>query len=137
MATLSTEARNAAVDAVVDLLNAGSFRDRSFVHIFSFGSLKSSNYLGSSHPVWPAAAAGASTAAARSTTITNEIIAVFTDGGTLTTLNILNRDQVNVLLGVDIGDVGSGDEIEMAGSRSVLFGQAITLGPITITMPAS
>jgi hypothetical protein len=132
VATLSTAARNAAVDAIVGLVNAGSSADRAFLNLFSanFEAFIGFTFIADSHPAFPAASAGSSTAPAKTAPTAAE------NPGTLGGFQLVSRDGAVVFTALTgIGDVGSGEDIEMSGGRTVAAGQLYAVGAITITMP--
>jgi hypothetical protein len=122
MATLSTKARNAACDAIVDLLDEGSgagalvFRTSGDVEVAT---------LAFSDPAFGAASSGTATASA----ITTDATAT---GGT-TTKATLEDSDAEVMLTATVGT--SGADIILS-SVAIGAGDSVAVSSLTATMPA-
>jgi hypothetical protein len=133
MATLSTAARNAAVDAITAEIDNGTAVARGILRLYgpSFTPTINSVFLGTGVPTFGAASGGSATAFRSSEKFTSVGTA------TLTGYAIFNRDNVATIFSVNgVGDVGSGADIEMV-ARDCIAGQSLVYGTTTITMPAS
>ena len=123
MATISTAARNAACDAVVDLIDAGAaagnlvFRTAGDVEVAT---------LPFSDPAFGAAATGVASAS----TITSDTNAT---GGT-TTKATLEDSDANAVITATVGT--SGSDINLS-STAIGAGDTVSVSSLTVTMPAS
>ncbi|HJY38012.1 MAG TPA: hypothetical protein VJ299_11120 [Steroidobacteraceae bacterium] len=123
MATISTAARNAACDAVVDLIDAGAaagnlvFRTAGDVEVAT---------LPFSDPAFGAAATGVASAS----TITSDTNAT---GGT-TTKATLEDSDANAVITATVGT--SGSDINLS-STTIGAGDTVSVSSLTVTMPAS
>jgi hypothetical protein len=124
MSTLSTAARNAACDAVVDLVDAGSGAGK--VRIRASSTLLAEITL--ADPAFGAASTGVATGASfpRSDTSADA-------SGTADNYQILDSDN-NVIISGTVGE-GSGD-ISL-DNTDIAAGQTVTLTSLTHTQPAS
>lgn len=123
MATLSTAARDAAVDALTGLF--GSF----FRFVFFGSSVELANIFTSTLP----ASSGGS-----SVTFNNNI-GFGTAAGTMDECRITNSGKtVTYVSGITVGTTGSGSDIEFSTGVTIGVGQtfALLVG-FSITMPAS
>lgn len=123
MATISTAARNAACDAVVDLIDAGSppgalvFRTSGDVEVAT---------LPFSNPAFGAASTGVATASA----ITSDTSAT---GGTTTKATLQNAAGTAVITAT-VGT--SGNDINLS-STTIGAADTVSVSSLTVTMPAS
>ena len=123
MATLETTARNAACDAVVDLIDGGA--GAGLLVFRTAGDMEVAT-LTFSDPALGAAAAGVATASA----ITDDSSAT---GGTTTKATMQDSDA-NVVLTATVGT--SGQDINLSNN---VIGAAniVQMSSLTVTMPAS
>jgi hypothetical protein len=130
MATITTAARNAACNAVVDLLDAGTGDPTLEIGTSGFAStlltftLDGTNAFGS-----------ASTGVATATGLPISATAGAT--GTAAAYRYKDRDGTIVISGTNVTVSGGGGEIEIGPSLSVTSGSSYDLTAATITMPAS
>lgn len=121
--TLSTAAKNAAIDAVVDLLDAGAADANGDIKIYdSTPTLLAT--LQCSNPAFGAAAAGVATAAA----ITGAA-AVAT--GTAATFEACDRDNTVVFEGT-VGESGSGEAC-ILNTVNIVSGEDVSITAFTYT----
>lgn len=125
MATLSTGARNAACNAVVDLLDVGTTDATGDLQFQTAGSAAVAT-LNFSNPAFGNAASGTATANA----ISSDTSAV---GGTTTKASLRDRNNAEVL-SVTVGT--SGAEINLS-STAIGAGDTVAVSSLTITQPAS
>jgi hypothetical protein len=133
MATLSTAARNAAVDAITAEIDNGTAVARGFLVLYGpgFTPVVHSVFLGTGLPTFGAASGGAAAAVNSSFKFTS------TGTATITGYAIFSRANVaTIFSATGVGDVGSGADIEMI-ARACIAGQRLVYGTTTITMPAS
>jgi hypothetical protein len=123
MATLSTSARNAACDAVVDLIDAGA---GAGALIFRTSGDAEVATLTFSDPAFGNASSGVATA----NSITSDTSAT---GGT-TTKATLEDSDANVVLTATVST--SGADINLS-STSIGSGDTVSISSLTVTMPAS
>jgi len=134
--TISTAARNAAADAVVDLVDAGS--GAGYIEIrtgakpagpdsAATGTLLAT--LPMSDPAFGAAAVGVATASA----ITNDSSA--DASGTAGHFRIYDSDDAGIVDG-DAGLSGSGAEL-ILDDVDIVAGGTVSISALTVTMPAS
>lgn len=122
MATLSTAGRNAACDAVVDLLDAGAaagtlvFRTSGDVEVAT---------LTFSDPAFGAASTGVATASA----ITSDTSAT---GGTTTKATLQDSDA-NIVITATVGT--SGSDINLS-STAIGASDTVSVSSLTVTQPA-
>lgn len=119
--TLSTEARNAAVDAIVDLLDSGDIRFHTSAHnevaTCAFGAT-----------AFGAADAGVATANA----ITDDSDAA---GGTIDHAHLRKSDTTE-LVACTVTATGGGGDFEMS-SLVIGAGDTVSVTSFTVTQPAS
>lgn len=123
--TLSTAAKNAAVDAVVDLLDAGSADANGDIKIYDSGD----NLLATlqcTNPAFGAAASGVATAAA----ITG---AAATATGTADYFTACDRDNTEIFRG-DVGESGSGHAC-ILNTVNIVSGEDVSITAFTYTQP--
>ena len=121
--TLTTAARNAACDAIVDLLDAGA--GAGTLEFQTSGDVEVAT-LTFSDPAFGAAATGVATASA----ITSDTNAT---GGTVAKFRVFDSDSNEVLS----GSVGtSGQDINL-NTLSVAASDTVAVSSLTVTMPAS
>lgn len=125
--TLTTSARNAAANAVVDLLDVGTTDANGDLVIMTSGDVEVAT-LGLSNPAFGAAATGVATASA----ITSDTSAT---GGTAALHKMQNRDNTEVWRGT-VTATGGGGDIELS-SVSIGAGDTVAVSSYTYTQPAS
>lgn len=123
MATLETSARNAACNAVVDLIDAGA---GAGTLVFETSGDVEVATLTFSDPAFGNAAAGVATASA----ITDDTSAT---GGTVAQASFYDSDSTKVL---EATVATSGADINLS-SLSVGAGDTVSVSSLTVTMPAS
>lgn len=122
---LTTTARNAACDAVVDLIDVGTTDANGDLVIMTSADAQVA-LLAFSNPAFGSAVTGVATANA----IANDTNAT---GGTAAKFMFRNRNNVEVLR----GDVGtSGSDLNLS-SLNIGAGDTISVSSFTVTMPAS
>jgi len=123
MATLTTAARNAACDAIVDLVDAGSGAGQI---ILQTGGAAEVATLAMSDPAFGAASTGVATASS----ITDDSSAT---GGTMAQFVMEDSDGNDVIT----GSVGtSGADINF-NTVTVGAGSTVSITSLTVTVPAS
>jgi len=120
--TLSTGAKNASADAVVDLIDVGA--GTAFVRIKDAANVVLAQ-LALSNPAFGAAAAGVVTANA----ITDDSSADAT--GTATKFDIIDRNAVVVLDGT-VTATGGGGDLTLV-STSLTLGEVVQISSFTLT----
>ena len=125
--TLTTAARNAACDAVVDLIDGGTTDANGDLVIRTSGDVEVAT-LAMSNPAFGAAATGVATAA----TISDDTNAT---GGTAANFIFQDRDNAEVLQG-SVSATGGGGDLELS-SVSIGAGDTVSVSSFTVTMPAS
>jgi len=125
--TLTTAARNAAANAVVDLLDAGSGDANGDLVIMTSGDVEVAT-LAFSNPAFGAAATGVATA----DTITSDTDAT---GGTAAKFKVQDRDNTEVFRGT-VTATGGGGDLELS-STSIGAGDTVGVSSFTYTQPAS
>jgi len=125
MATLSTAARNAACDAIVDLIDGGSGDANGDLQFQTSGSSAVAT-LQFSATAFGSASTGVATAAA----ITSDTNAA---GGTTTKAVIRDKSNATVMT-VTVGT--SGSEINLS-SVAIGSGDTVSVSSLTVTMPAT
>lgn len=123
--TLTTTARNAACDAIVDLIDVGSTDANGDLIIATAGDVEVAT-LSFANPAFGSAVNGVATANAigADTTAT---------GGTAAIFKFMNRNNAEVLR----GSVGtSGADLNLS-SVNIGAGDTISVSSFTVTMPAS
>lgn len=123
--TLTTTARNAACDAIVDLIDAGSADANGDLIIMTSADAEVAT-LALSNPAFGSAVSGVATA----NTISDD---TNTTGGVAAKFKFQNRDNVEVFRGV-VGT--SGSDLNLS-SLSIGIGDTISVTSFTVTMPAS
>jgi hypothetical protein len=130
MATLSTAAKNAAIDAITTALDLGGTRCRLRLYTASFAATLMNTHLVFSAPTWASAAAGASS-------VVGLPLAgyAFTGTGTIRGYSLDNgAGSALIFNSTGVGDVGSGDEMEM-NVRAVVSGQILRINSLTLSLP--
>lgn len=125
MPTLSTAARNAACNAIVDLIDAGSADANGDLQFQTAGAAEVAT-LEFANPAFGAAATGVATANA----ITSDTDAA---GGTTTQAVFRDRDNATVLTAT-VGT--SGADINLS-STTVGASDTVSVSSLTVTVPAS
>jgi hypothetical protein len=123
--TISTAARNAACNAIVDLLDAGTTDANGDLVIQTSGDVEVAT-LALSNPAFGAAATGVATASA----ISDDTNAT---GGTAANFILQDRDNTEVMRGL-CGT--SGAELNLS-SLSIGAGDTVSVSSLTVTVPAS
>lgn len=122
MATLSTAGRNAACNAVVDLIDAGA---AAGTLVFKTSGDVEVATLTFSDPAFGNAATGVATASA----ITSDTSAT---GGTTTKATMQDSDA-NIVITPTVGT--SGSDINLS-STTIGAGDTVSMSSLTVTMPA-
>jgi hypothetical protein len=125
--TLTAAARNAACDAIVDLVDGGSSDSTGDLVLMTAGDVEVAT-LAFSNPAFGASSAGVATANA----LSNDTSAT---GGTATKCKVVDRDNVTVWEGT-VGITGSGEDVELA-SNIIGAGDIVAVTSCTFTMPES
>jgi hypothetical protein len=123
MATLSTAARNAACNAIVDLIDAGSGAGRL---VFRTSGAAEVATLTFSDPAFGGASTGVATASA----ITSDTSAT---GGTVTNATLEDSDA-NTVLTATVST--SGADINLT-STTIAASETVSVSSLTVTVPAS
>ena len=123
--TISTVARNAACDAIVDLIDAGSTDANGDLVIQTSGDAEVA-ILALSEPAFGDAAAGVATA----NTISDDTNAT---GGTAANFILQDKDNTEVMRG-DCGT--SGSELNLS-SLSIGSGDTVSVSSLTVTVPGT
>ena len=123
--TLTTATRNAAADAIVDLVDGGTTDANGDLVIQTSGDVEVAT-LAMSNPAFGAAAAGVATA----NSISDDTNAT---GGTAANFILQNRDNTEVIRG-DCGT--SGAELNLS-SLSIGAGDTVSVSALTLTVPAT
>lgn len=124
--TRSTAARNAAVDAVVDLIDVGTTNPNGQLIIMAAGDVEVAT-LDFANPAFGAASSGTGTANA----ITGDSSAT---GGTAVAFKTVNRDGTEVYRGT-VGTVGSGADLELT-STTIAATEPVNVSSLTYTAGA-
>jgi hypothetical protein len=123
--TLTTAARNAAADAIVDLIDVGATDANGDLVIQTSGDAEVAT-LAMTNPAFGAAAAGVATAAA----ISDDTTAT---GGTAANFILQDRDNNEVIR----GDVAtSGAELNLS-SLAIGVNDTVSVSSLTLTVPQS
>ena len=125
--TLSTTARNAAANAVVDTVDQGSGAGKLNIYTTGLGTLLAS--LTFADPAFGAASVGVATAG----TIADDASADAT--GTAAEFTVTDSDD-NVLFEGSVGGPASGEDMEL-NTTSVIIGGSVACSSFTFTQPAS
>lgn len=123
--TLTTAARNAACNAIIDLIDAGSSDANGDLVIRTSGDVEVAT-LAMSNPAFGAAATGVATASA----ISDDTNAT---GGTAAKFIFQDRDNTEVFS----GSVGTSGEDLNLSSLVIGSGDTVSVSSFTATMPAS
>jgi hypothetical protein len=123
--TLTTAARNAACNALVDLLDVGSTDANGDLVIMTSGDVEVAT-LALSNPAFGAAATGVATASA----ISDDTSAT---GGTAALHKMQDRDNTEVWRGT----VGAGSGDLSLTSVTIGAGDTVSVSSYTLTVPAS
>lgn len=123
--TISTAARNAACDAIVDLVDGGTTDANGDLVIQTSGDVEVAT-LALSNPAFGNAASGVATASA----ISDDTNAT---GGTAANFILQNRDNTEVIRGL-CGT--SGAELNLS-SLSIGAGDTVSVSSLTMTVPAT
>jgi hypothetical protein len=121
--TLSTAAKNAAVDAVVDLVDAGSGTATGHLKIYSSGAVLLAD-LAMSNPAFGAASVGVATASA----ITDDSSADAT--GTAATFKVVDRDDTEIFSGT----CGLTGEALNLNTLSIVAGTKVSVSALTVAL---
>ena len=123
--TLTTAARNAACDAIVDLVDVGTTDANGDIVFMTSGSVEVAT-LALSAPAFGASSDGVATA----NTVANDTNAT---GGTVALFKIQNKDNTEIFRGAVT--VSSGD----INLSSLVVGatDTVSMSSLTVTMPAS
>lgn len=125
--TMTTAARDAAVNAVVDLLDAGATDANGDLVIMTSGDVEVAT-LGLSNPAFGNSATGTATANA----ISDDTNAT---GGTAALHKMQDRNNTEVWRGTVTGSGGGGD-LELS-SVTIGAGDTVSISSYTYTQPAS
>lgn len=125
--TLSTSARNAACDAIVDLVDNGTTDANGDLVFMTSGDVEVAT-LAFSDPAFGASSSGVATANA----ITSDTDAT---GGTAVSFKVVDRDNTEVWRGT-VGTIGSGADLEISVT-SIGAGDTIEVLDFTFTVPAT
>lgn len=125
--TLSTSARNAACDAIVDLVDNGTTDANGDLVFMTSGDVEVAT-LAFSDPAFGASSSGVATANA----ITSDTDAT---GGTAALFKVVDRDNTEVWRGT-VGTIGSGADLEISVT-SIGAGDTIEVLDFTFTVPAT
>ena len=123
--TLSATARNAAADAIVDLIDGGTTDANGDLVIQTAGDAEVAT-LAMSNPAFGAAAAGVATAEA----IASDTTAT---GGTAANFILRDRDNVEVVR----GDVATAAAELNLSSVNIGANDTVSVSALTLTVPAS
>ncbi|SMP00132.1 hypothetical protein SAMN06265173_1733 [Thalassovita litoralis] len=123
--TLTTAARNAAVDAIADLVDAGTSDANGDLVIMTAGDVEVAT-LALSNPGFAAASGGAAAA----DTISDDTNAT---GGTAALFKLQDRDNTEVLRGT-VGT--SGADLNLS-SLTIGAGDTVSVSSLTISQPAT
>ena len=127
MTTLTTAARNAACNATVDLVDAGSTNPNGRLIFRTSGEVEVAT-LNFSATAYGAAIAGVATAAA----IASDTSAT---GGVITLFTVEDRDNTEVFRGT-VTAVGGGGDAEIAGGTTIGAGATVSCSSMTHDQPA-
>lgn len=128
MPTLEVGARNAACDAIVDLIDVGS-TDAGGDCVFETSADAEVASCLFSAPAYGAAAAGV----AQENAIADDTSAA---GGLVEHATIQNRDNAKVMELTCTAPAGGGD-IEITGGLTIGAGATVSVSDLSVTMPAS
>lgn len=125
--TLTTAARNAACNAIVDLVDVGSTNASARIELMTSGDVEVATMV-MSNPAFGAAVAGVATA----NSISNDSSAT---GGTVALFRVIDRDETEVWRGT-VGTPGSGADVTMS-TTTVGAGDIVAVSSFTFTMPST
>lgn len=125
--TLSTAARNAACDAVVDLTDAGATDAGGDLVIRDSGNVELAIFVLDA-PAFGAAATGTASLLGLPKTVTAAAT------GTADNALLRDRDNTDIITGLTVGTSGTDVTID---NTSINSGQDVTLNSGSVTMPAS
>lgn len=125
--TLTTAARNAACDAVVDLVDAGVTDAGGDLVILDSGAVELAVFVLDA-PAFGAAASGAASVLGLPKTVTAAAT------GTADNARLRDKDNTDIITGMTVGTSGTDVIID---NTSITSGQDVTLNSGSITMPAS
>lgn len=123
--TLTTAARNAACNAIVDLIDGGTTDANGDIVIMTSGDVEVAT-LAMSNPAFGAAATGVATAAA----ISDDTSAT---GGTAALFKVQDRDNTEIFRGT-VGT--SGADLNLS-SVTIGASDTVSISSLTVTVPAS
>jgi hypothetical protein len=129
MATLSTAAKNAALDAITALLDSGTGRTALLLYTAGFASNLVAVQLTAAEPTWGAASGGSASV--------NGLPNTYAISGTGTIVAYILLSGVpssTISNATGVGDVGSGAEMEM-NVRDVVAGQILRINSLTLSLP--
>jgi hypothetical protein len=126
MPTLETTARNAAVDAIVDLIDAGA---GAGTLIFETSGDAEVATLTFSDPAYGAASSGT----AQENAITSDTNAT---GGTVAQASIKDSNGLKQFE-LTCSGVGGGGEIQITGGVTIGAGATVSCSDLSVTMPAT
>ena len=129
MPTLETNARNAAADGVVDLIDIGSTDAQGDLVFETSGDVEVALCTFSAPPAYGAAAAGV----AQENPIADDTSAV---GGLIEHATIRDRDNVKIMELTCSAPAGGGD-VEITGGLTVGVGATVSVSDLSVTMPAT
>lgn len=128
MATLSTAARNAALDAIGAIIDAGASGGQIVLYTAAFGSVLVNSFLANpSKPTFAAASGGSKSISATPRTVTAS------GTGTAVGFTIVGNSSNVFLNATGVGVVGSGAEIELT-STNIRSGQQIRFSSFQLTL---
>ena len=122
--TLTTAARNAACDAIVDLVDGGSSDANGDLVIMTSGDVEVAT-LALTNPAFGASSSGTATAA----TISDDSSAT---GGTAALFKMQNRDNTEVFRGTV---ATSGGDLNLS-SLTIAASDTVSVSSFTLTVPA-
>lgn len=133
--TLGTAGRNAAVDAVVDLIDAGSGAGK--LNLLQDASVLATITL--KDPAFLAAAAGAAALigadGATAASPANALTGTGASSGTANAFNVTDSDDTVIFSGT-VSEAGGGGEIVLSDT-DIVAGQEVRITGLTYTQPAS
>ena len=130
MAAISTAAKNAVADAIGAFLDTGGAAITPLIVLFtSAPAAVRTLRIGSGPPTWAVASGGVAALAAPGLAVIHALAAF---SGTVAIAAIAARTGT-VHIECAIGDIGSGEEIEMAG-RAIVANQDIVIHTLSIVI---
>lgn len=131
MATISTNARNAACDAIVDRLDLGNEAARFILTTVSGGTGTTLAVCTCADPAFGSASAGVATLASTPRTDSSADASGTAAGWALQSMNSgTPTTEIS-------GSIGTGSEDLDIDNASITAGQTVNLNAITVTVPAS